>query len=293
MTKGSTHHRGGRCPILLFLIKSTLVSVGPELDAGDPRRGPPHLLTDYVKRDIRAALDDQLVVNVTADKAVRERPHGVGEDVSGDSLHDVLDELGTVTLDPGPVLCGIDPHVRHTLTAETVLANPGLHISQLPAGRERDEQHPVSHLEGDVTDLCPCSLCDRIFDCAVDCPPVSCNVRITAAPHIYKWLKFFFRDSHVSSAHRFQSANAAAVAKRELCDLAALPEMAVLAVLLDRNAEHPAGALTVDIPAFMKDFGTPLFMREVAEHTGFDGAEVADDEFVSRSRDKRGPDEFG
>ena len=53
------------------------------------------MLTNCVKRDIWAALDDQLVVDVTADKAVRERPHGVGEDVSGDSLHDVLDELGT------------------------------------------------------------------------------------------------------------------------------------------------------------------------------------------------------
>ena len=68
--------------------------------------------------------------------------------------------------------------------------------------------------------------------------------------------------------------------------------MAVLAVLLDRNAEHPAGAFTVDVPAFMKDLGTPLFMRKMAEHTGFDGAEVADDEFVTWSRDERGPDQF-
>lgn len=139
MTKGSTHHCGGRCPILLFLIKFAFIPVCPELDAGDPRRRPPHLLTNRVKRDVRAALDDQLVVDVPADKAVRERTHSVGEDVSGDGLYDVLDEFRAVTLDPGPVLSGVDPHVSDTLAAETVLADPGLYVGQLPAGRESDE----------------------------------------------------------------------------------------------------------------------------------------------------------
>lgn len=128
MTKGSTHHRGGRCPILLFLIKIAFVPVCPELDAGDPRRCPPHLLTDCVKRDVRAALDDQLVVDVPADKAVRERTHSIGEDVSGDGLYDVFDELWAVTLNPRPVFRGVDPHVCNALAAESVLADTGLHV---------------------------------------------------------------------------------------------------------------------------------------------------------------------
>ena len=139
MTKGSTHHRGGRCPILLFLIKSALVAISPELDAGDPRRRPPHLLTDCIEGYVRAALDDQLVVDVPADKAVRERTHSIGEDVSGDGLYDVLDEFWAVTLDAGPVLRGVDPHVSDALAAESILADPGLHVGQLSAGGESDE----------------------------------------------------------------------------------------------------------------------------------------------------------
>ena len=139
MTKGSTHHCGGRCPILLFLIKIAFVPVCPELYAGDPRRRPSHLLTDCIEGYVRAALDDQLVVDVPADKAVRERTHSVGEDVSGDGLYDVLDEFWAVTLDAGPVLRGVDPHVSDALAAESILADPGLYVGQLPARRERDE----------------------------------------------------------------------------------------------------------------------------------------------------------
>ena len=136
---GSTHHCGGRCPILLFLIKIAFVPVCPELDAGDPRRRSLHLLTDCIEGYVRAALDDQLVVDVPADKAVRERTHSVGEDVSGDCLYDVLDEFWAVTLDAGPVLRGVDPHVSDALAAESILADPGLYVGQLPARRERDE----------------------------------------------------------------------------------------------------------------------------------------------------------
>ena len=96
MTKGSTHHRGGRCPFLLFLIKITFVSVSPELKTGDPRRRPPHLLADCIQRYFRAAFDDQLVVDVTADEAVRQRPHGVGQDIAADRLDDVFHEFRAV-----------------------------------------------------------------------------------------------------------------------------------------------------------------------------------------------------
>lgn len=139
MTKGSTHHCGGRCPILLFLIKIAFVPVCPELYAGDPRRRPSHLLTDCIEGYVRAALDDQLVVDVPDDLTVRERPHGVGQNVTTYGLNDVLDEFWAVTFDAGPVLRGVDPHVSDALAAESILADPGLYVGQLPARRERDE----------------------------------------------------------------------------------------------------------------------------------------------------------
>ncbi len=55
---------------LLLLIKFALISIGPELDTGYPRRGPPHLLTDCIQRYIWTAFDDELVMDVPDDLAV-------------------------------------------------------------------------------------------------------------------------------------------------------------------------------------------------------------------------------
>ena len=60
----------GAARFLLLLIKSALIPIGPELDAGYPRRGPPHLLTDRVQGHLRAAFDDELVMDVSNDLAV-------------------------------------------------------------------------------------------------------------------------------------------------------------------------------------------------------------------------------
>ena len=55
---------------LLLLVKPALIPIGPELDAGYPRRGPPHLLTNGVQRYLRAALDNELIMDVPDDLAV-------------------------------------------------------------------------------------------------------------------------------------------------------------------------------------------------------------------------------
>ena len=78
---------------------------------------------------------------VADDLTVTERFHGVSQNIPAHGLHDVLDEFGTVTLDPGPVLCGVYPHVGDGLSSESVLTDLRLHVSKPPAGGQRDEEH--------------------------------------------------------------------------------------------------------------------------------------------------------
>ena len=60
----------GAALFLLLLVKPALIPIGPELDAGYPRRGSPHLLTNGVQRYLRAALDNELIMDVPDDLAV-------------------------------------------------------------------------------------------------------------------------------------------------------------------------------------------------------------------------------
>ena len=95
----------------VFFIESGLVTVGTEQDVRHPVRRSAHLLTDHIQVNIRAAFDDQLIMNVTNDEAVPESLHGVAEDVAADSLDDVLHELRTIGFDAFPLLCRTDSFV--------------------------------------------------------------------------------------------------------------------------------------------------------------------------------------
>ena len=54
----------------VFFIKIGLVAVGAEQDIRHPVRRSAHLLADYIQVNIRAAFDDQLVMDVSDDLAV-------------------------------------------------------------------------------------------------------------------------------------------------------------------------------------------------------------------------------
>ena len=69
-------------------------------------------------------------MDVADDLAVAQGPHGIGQNISAHSLHDVLDELWAVRFDPAPFLLGINTHVGDGLTSETVLTDPRLHVGQ-------------------------------------------------------------------------------------------------------------------------------------------------------------------
>ena len=58
---------------------------------------------DY--ENVRAAFDDQLIMNVTDYEAVPEGFHGIAEDVAADGLNDVLHKLRTIGFDAFPFLC--------------------------------------------------------------------------------------------------------------------------------------------------------------------------------------------
>lgn len=48
----------GQCHFLIFLIKAAFISVCPQEQAVNPRRGSPHLLTEFFKGYFQTAFDD-------------------------------------------------------------------------------------------------------------------------------------------------------------------------------------------------------------------------------------------
>lgn len=89
----------------VFFIKIGLIPIGAEQDVRHPVRRSAHLLANHTQVNVRAAFDDQFIMNVTDDKAVPESLHGITEDVAADGLDDVLHELRTIGFDAFPFLC--------------------------------------------------------------------------------------------------------------------------------------------------------------------------------------------
>ena len=122
--------------------------------------------------------------------------------------------------------------------------------------------------------------------------PEADDVRVGLAPLAYQRRQFLFREPHLQRAHGRQRADRAAVAEGEFGDLPLLPQVAVLAVLLDGHMEHLRSAGTVDVPAALKHFQPPLLAREPGDDARFDGAEVRDDEAAARAGNEGRADQF-
>ena len=88
----------------IFFIELGFITVGTEQDVRHPVRRSAHLLADHIQVNIRAAFYNQLIMNVTDDKAVPESLHGITEDIAADGLDDVLHKLWTVGFDTFPFL---------------------------------------------------------------------------------------------------------------------------------------------------------------------------------------------
>lgn len=263
---------------LLLLIKPALIPIRSQQQTRYPRRCPAHLLTDGIQRHFRTALDNQLIVDMPADEAVGQRPHGVGEDVPADRLDDVLHELRTVGLDTTPFLLTVHAHICDALAAELVRAHPGLDVGQFPAGGQSDEQHAALYLEQDISDLLKLTPADCSLHGIVHAPSVLHDLRIGRTPHIHQRLKFIFLKSHLQSSHRLECADRAAVAQGQFRDLAFLAQVGVLAVFLHGNMEHLGCGGAVDIAARAEHLRAPFLSGKVGKHPRLNGREVADDE---------------
>ena len=97
---------------VFFVIKG-FISISTEQDVRHPVRRSAHLLTDDIQVNFGTAFDDQFIVNVSYYEAVPESFHGVAEDVTTDSLDDVLHELRTVGFDAFPFLCGSNTFISY------------------------------------------------------------------------------------------------------------------------------------------------------------------------------------
>lgn len=117
----------------VFFIKIGLIAVGTEQDVRHPVRRSANLLTNGIQVNVGAAFDDQLIMNVTDDKAVPESLHGVAEDVAADGLDDVLHELRTVGFDTFPLLCGAGAFIGDGFATILVFSDAGLHVGEQAA----------------------------------------------------------------------------------------------------------------------------------------------------------------
>ena len=78
------------------------------------------------------------------DSAVPERLHDIAENISGNCLHDVFHELGTVAFNTFPFLGGTYAIIGNTLTSELVHADAGFYVGKLSAGWQGDKKYSVN-----------------------------------------------------------------------------------------------------------------------------------------------------
>ena len=117
-------------------------------------------------------------MDMAADEAVRERPHGVHEDVPRNCLDDVLHKLGAVGFDALPLLCAADALVSDRIAAKLVNPYFRLPIAELPPGGQDDEEHTAAVSELDAMCLRVKPLADGSLHRIVHIPPELHDVRI-------------------------------------------------------------------------------------------------------------------
>ena len=79
-----------------------------------------------------------------------DEPHRMDEQIAGDRLDDVLDELAAVGLQSPPLTTSRDTAVGDGGAAPPVLTKPRLHIGQLPPRGQLDEEDARLLGEGEV-----------------------------------------------------------------------------------------------------------------------------------------------
>lgn len=188
--------------LLVFSVEWSFISIPTDQDVWHPLRTFAHLLTDDIQGDLRAAFNDRFIMNMANDEAVGEGVHGKTKKIAGDSLDDILHELGTVGFNTLPLLCGTNALIGDGFPAQPVFSDLWFHVGEVPARREGNEEHAVFVLETDAVYGCPDVLSDGGFYGIVNIPPKLHDVWVGGTPGIHKGLEFVFRQSHFQCAHR-------------------------------------------------------------------------------------------
>ena len=121
---------------------------------------------------------------------------------------------------------------------------------------------------------------------SVRVPPQFGDCGICSAPAIDERFQLRLLKPHLESAHRFQSADAATVAERELSDF---PFLSHRVALLDgalRKVKHLLGGSLIDFAVGLENLHAPLFACKPCDNTGLNRGEVRHDEAIAGSRDK-------
>ena len=125
--------------ILFFAGTSVLpvpfcfIPVCPEQKTGNPGRGPGHDLADGFDVCFSRCFDDHLVMDMADDAVIAEVLHGIGEDIAGDGLDDVFDNLGTEGFNPVPFFAGRHAFIGNGYAAESVDRDFRLRIGEAAA----------------------------------------------------------------------------------------------------------------------------------------------------------------
>ena len=88
-------------------------------------------------------------MDMTTNKAVGEVTHSKTEKISGDCLHNVLNEFRTVAFDSFPFLSGADTFIGYGFTAESIFSDTRLDVAKSSTRRKFDEEYPTSTEEFD------------------------------------------------------------------------------------------------------------------------------------------------
>lgn len=70
-------------------------------------------------------------MNVTDNHAVRECAHGITQDVTADSLYDILYEFWTIAFDTLPFFIGTDTFIGDGFPAKLVFTNLWFYIAEI------------------------------------------------------------------------------------------------------------------------------------------------------------------
>lgn len=175
----------------VFLVKRCLIPISSDQDIRHPVRCTAHDGCDGFYRYILVAFNDKLVMDMADNEAVGEILHGEAQQVTGYGLDDILNEFWTVRFDAFPFLGRSHTFIGDGFPAEAVLSNLGLHVGELPAGREGNEEHPAFVLEADAVHGCADTFFDRGLYGIVNIPPELHNVWVGVTPFCHEVGQFF------------------------------------------------------------------------------------------------------